>query len=648
MPSRALIDEVSNKLLADKSISQIPIIIYPWDEIIDIADKKICVMTQERALIYLNLHKNSTDILFIDEAQKIEDSTRGTLLETLIKFVLSNNKSVDIVFSSPSIKNPDMFVERFLNGGSPSITNELPNVLQNIYLISPVYRKPNKILVQRQSQLNNLYIVDEISLPKKLDKKNKFTTLTGICTQLFGYNKQNIIYADTPANAEKIADYLYSKLPEYPGSDPKINNLFTSVVNESVHNQYSLSKLISKGIAYHYGPMPQNLRSLIEKLYSEGYIKYLVCTSTLLEGVNLPCTNLWLPSMKKSKENIFNSTDFWNLAGRAGRWGKEFSGNIFCVDINNNDIPEKKLNTITPASDKFALSVKDANLIFDTPDKTENSNDYLLAHAYQMKLASQNIDFVNQFDETNKNIFNNNLENLKFDVPPNIIMKHSSINPIRINNLFNYMRSLEEPPKLLHPYNRNFLTDLLSILEICSNILGANYSDERFRFKVAILLQSWAKGDPTPQIINEQIKYFSRVQSGKNKESIIRETLSNINRYCRFEAPKYLSLYQDLLSLILPAGELVEFDSYEVFELGVSDSNQINLMKIGFSRQSAINLSTKISNQLNNYQLLTYIKNTDTDHLSESISTIEEINNFKDNQLDRRLQIYRDIYASEL
>ena len=27
--------------------------------------------------------------------------------------------------------------------------------------------------------------------------------------------------------------------------------------------------------------------------------------------------------------------DFWNLAGRAGRWGTEFEGNIVCVDTDD-------------------------------------------------------------------------------------------------------------------------------------------------------------------------------------------------------------------------------------------------------------------------------------------------------------------------
>ena len=30
--------------------------------------------------------------------------------------------------------------------------------------------------------------------------------------------------------------------------------------------------------------------------------------------------------------------DFWNLAGRAGRQGKEFQGNIICIDTEHTNV----------------------------------------------------------------------------------------------------------------------------------------------------------------------------------------------------------------------------------------------------------------------------------------------------------------------
>ncbi len=86
-----------------------------------------------------------------------------------------------------------------------------------------------------------------------------------------------------------------------------------------------------KQVAFHYGNIPQLVRSEVERLFSSGKLKYLICTSTLVEGVNLSCRNIFLRNPKRGKGNLMSREDFWNLAGRAGRWGKEFQGNIFAL-----------------------------------------------------------------------------------------------------------------------------------------------------------------------------------------------------------------------------------------------------------------------------------------------------------------------------
>src|SRR5690606_35056405 len=94
------------------------------------------------------------------------------------------------------------------------------------------------------------------------------------------------------------------------------------------------------------GRMPQIIRNIVEDLYRKEKIKFMFCTSTLLEGVNLPAKNIFILSNKKSKSN-FTPIDFWNLAGRAGRLNQELSGNIFCIRDNERewkktDVLEKK------------------------------------------------------------------------------------------------------------------------------------------------------------------------------------------------------------------------------------------------------------------------------------------------------------------
>ena len=44
--------------------------------------------------------------------------------------------------------------------------------------------------------------------------------------------------------------------------------------------------------------------------------QYLVCTSTLLEGVNLPAKSIIIRKPTRGQGNPLNQNDFWNLAGR--------------------------------------------------------------------------------------------------------------------------------------------------------------------------------------------------------------------------------------------------------------------------------------------------------------------------------------------
>jgi hypothetical protein len=88
------------------------------------------------------------------------------------------------------------------------------------------------------------------------------------------------------------------------------------------------------------------IRSEVERLFRSGKIRFLVCTSTLIEGVNLSCRTIVLRGPRKGIGHPREPHDFWNLAGRAGRWGNEFQGNIICIDPQNaqarpSGIPER-------------------------------------------------------------------------------------------------------------------------------------------------------------------------------------------------------------------------------------------------------------------------------------------------------------------
>ena len=74
------------------------------------------------------------------------------------------------------------------------------------------------------------------------------------------------------------------------------------------------------GVFGHHGNTPHGIRLAVEHSMREGRIRFVVCTSTLAQGVNLPIRYLIVTSIYQGSERI-KVRDFHNLIGRAGRAG---------------------------------------------------------------------------------------------------------------------------------------------------------------------------------------------------------------------------------------------------------------------------------------------------------------------------------------
>jgi len=91
------------------------------------------------------------------------------------------------------------------------------------------------------------------------------------------------------------------------------------------------SKSAAYGIFSHHGNTPQGIRLAVEHAMSENLVRFIVCTSTLAQGVNLPIKYLIITSIYQGKSQI-KIRDFHNLIGRAGRAGMHTEGSILFAD----------------------------------------------------------------------------------------------------------------------------------------------------------------------------------------------------------------------------------------------------------------------------------------------------------------------------
>lgn len=104
-------------------------------------------------------------------------------------------------------------------------------------------------------------------------------------------HRQRTLAMNSKANAIENAHLFACQRKSL--NDPELKRLANDIKRE-VHGDYFLSDIVEKEVTYHIGYLPSSIRQRIEQLFKDGKITTMFCTSTLIEGVNLPADNLFI------------------------------------------------------------------------------------------------------------------------------------------------------------------------------------------------------------------------------------------------------------------------------------------------------------------------------------------------------------------
>ena len=323
VPSKALITEVRSSLLkelgAELSRNFYRIIFSSGEYTLQYENRNyIFVMTPERLSNLLSEDsKLRLDYLFIDESQKVtEMDSRSIYYYDIIDQIKNWRQVPKITFASPLIPNPNLFLELMDNNDQNYIRiNESP-VTQNKFLIDR-YDKTFSIYNDWDKNIQKLSRLSETSISHVV-----LQIINKMCR-----DTQNLIYYGSKADVMSDAVIISRELPDI--NSPKLQKL-SDYISRKIHPNYVLVDLVKKGIAFHIGELPLDVRTKIEEAYRNGILKIILCTSTLLEGVNLPADNIFVTSLNNGK-NKLSQLEFLNLIGRVGRLGHSMLGNVFLI-----------------------------------------------------------------------------------------------------------------------------------------------------------------------------------------------------------------------------------------------------------------------------------------------------------------------------
>lgn len=305
-PTLALIDEIRNKL---KKYEDHYKLIFSKGQTPE--ENNVFLLTQERLVDFENLP--DIDFFVIDEFYKLtleEDDRTDTLNHA---FYLLLKKTKNFYLLGPPIKQvPVAFLGAF----------------------------------NCELRVNNFETVNvTIKSAGKRSAENLFKLLSGL-------NEQTLIYCKGPGSCETTANKFLEKgthQPTFTNNDHVIE-----WIAENIHEEWSLSNLLKHGIGFHHGSLPRHISRYVVDAFNKGDIKYLFCTSTLIEGVNTSAKNVVVYDGKKGPRDL-TKFDLRNIAGRAGRMNQYLSGNVYMFipdpegDTDYVDIPWYSQENISDA-----------------------------------------------------------------------------------------------------------------------------------------------------------------------------------------------------------------------------------------------------------------------------------------------------------
>lgn len=137
-----------------------------------------------------------------------------------------------------------------------------------------------------------------------------------------------LIYCQAPASANRVAEYLIQDAGLTPV--PETQEI-AAWISKHYHPEWNVARAIALGIGIHHGGVPRALQQYIVKLFNEGIIKRIICTSTMIEGVNTSAENVIIYD-RRLRMSTLDYFTYKNISGRAGRMNKYFIGKVFMLE----------------------------------------------------------------------------------------------------------------------------------------------------------------------------------------------------------------------------------------------------------------------------------------------------------------------------
>lgn len=313
-PTKSLLAQTKMRVIKDGVKQREKIITHP--EMYNGNESRvIAIMTQERLLRLLRkVDDLKFDYVIIDEAHGLlHDDDRNMLLASVILVLEKRNPDTVFKFLTPFLCDAENIKVRYADYILKTYKVDEYIKTEKFYVAELRKTRTRKFALYDQF-MNAFY---NMSFPDGVNTEWEFVKRYA--------GKKNIVYLNKPKDIESLIDVINKG--DKQESVQKIEEACKNIA-EYVHPKYRMIQAIRRGAIYHHGAVPEPIRLYVEKLYAEvESIRYVVTSSTLLEGVNLPADKMFILDNKKGKGKL-NPSDFKNLIGRVCRFSQIFHPEI--------------------------------------------------------------------------------------------------------------------------------------------------------------------------------------------------------------------------------------------------------------------------------------------------------------------------------
>lgn len=325
----------------------------------------ILIFTPEKIDMFLDDNKQfKIDFFVMDEIYKIQDDGDRSKIFTNSLYRLSKTKA-DFYLIGPYF---DKFSEQFLTRTNSKFIKFESEIVQKDLIDLSICKPKEKVIIG----------------DKEIKVGKADTNLKNI---LKNSSEQSLAYVGDKRGVESKAKLIADNFDEKEDKSGLI-----SYLESTFSTDWSLVYCLKRGVAFHHAGIPKFIQVEIVDSFNSGEINVVVCSPTLIEGVNTAAKQVIIYDDVKGGD-LLTDFDVKNINGRAGRFLQHFIGRSIALTSLPKNQGEKSIEFSffdKELTDDELLQVDKEDLKSKNLAKRKELEEYLSKHNVPIELIKRN------------------------------------------------------------------------------------------------------------------------------------------------------------------------------------------------------------------------------------------------------------------